>query len=216
MGKRGLRLISLAAVSLLVLSACNSSTGTSTPAPVTATPTPTAAATTQPAQGGGLTIRWFVGLDLGTSDAQIAAQKAFVTSYNSVNKNGITLKLEVVPTATAADVLKTEMAAGNAPDIVGPLGVGDLNGLEGLFMDLAPQITKNQIDLTAYDAALIKFLQIGAQGQVGLPYIISPGYIWYDKDIFAKAGLPDLPTRVGEQYQSQTWDWTALGKVAAQ
>lgn len=216
MATRGLRLISLAAISALVLSACNSSTATSTPATATPSPSPTGADTTQPAPGGGLTIHWFVGLDLGTSDAQIAAQKAFVTSYNSVNKSGITLKLEVVPTATAADVLKTEMAAGSAPDIVGPLGIGDLNGLEGLFLDLGPEITKNQIDLTAYDPALMKFLQVGAQGQVGLPYIISPGYIWYDKDIFAKAGLPNLPTRVGEQYQGQTWDWTELGKVAAQ
>ncbi len=218
MGRRGLRLIVLAALPALVLSACNSPAPTPTP---TATPTapkatPSQASAAPSATISPATIRWFVGLDLGTETAQVDAEKAFVASYNSVNKDGITIKLEIVPTATAADVLKSEMAAGNSPDIVGPLGVGDLNGFEGLFLDLTSQMKKNSFDVTPYDPALVKFWQLGDQGQIGLPYTIFPGYIWYNKDLFSKAGLPDLPTRVGDQYQGQTWDWTELGKVAAQ
>jgi multiple sugar transport system substrate-binding protein len=215
MGRSGWRRVVLAAIPALVLSACNSAVATPTPTP-TAAPTPTQAVPTPSPTVAPATIRWFVGLDLGTSSAQVEAEKAFVASYNAANRDRITIQLEIVPTATAADVLKGEMAAGNSPDLIGPLGMGDLNGFEGLFLDLTPEIKKNNFDLTAYDPALVKFWQLGDQGQVGLPYTIFPGYIWYNKDLFTKAGLPDLPTRVGDQYQGQTWDWTELGKIAAQ
>ena len=215
MRRSGLRVITLAAISVLVLSACNSTVPSPSQAPSTATPAPSASASPSAATEA-VTIRWFVGLDLGTQSAQIDAEKAFVANYNSTNKDGITIKLEVVPTMAAADVLKNEMAAGNAPDIVGPVGVGGLNGFEGLFLDLTSAIKNANIDLTAYDPALVKFLQLGDQGQIGLPYMIFPGYIWYDKDIFTKANLPNLPTKVGDQYQGQTWDWNELGKIAAQ
>jgi multiple sugar transport system substrate-binding protein len=215
MRRSGLRVITLAAIPVLVLSACNSTVPSPTQAPSTATPAASASASPSAATEA-VTIRWFVGLDLGTQSAQIEAEKAFVANYNSTNKDGVTIKLEVVPTVAAADVLKNEMAASNAPDIVGPVGVGGLNGFEGLFLDLTSAIKNANIDLTAYDPALVKFLQLGDQGQIGLPYMIFPGYIWYDKDIFTKANLPNLPTKVGDQYQGQTWDWNELGKIAAQ
>ncbi len=216
MGRRGLRLITLAAIPVLAISACSGAAATPTAAPATqaATTTPTPAPVTSAAPGAA-TVRWFVGLGSGTQPAQIDAQKAFVANYNSTNKDGITVKLEIVPNANAYDVLKTEIAAGNAPDIIGPVGVKGRNGFEGLFLDLTSEIAKNNFDLTVYDPTLVKFFQT-ADGQVGLPYDIFPGYIWYNKDAFAKAGLPNLPTKVGDQYQGQTWDWTELGKVAAQ
>lgn len=215
MGRTGFRLATLAAIPVLVLSACNSTVATPTPPAATPSAAPSATPSATPSAPSG-SIRWFVGLDQGTQPAQVAAEKAFVASYNSVNRDGITISLEIVPTTTAADVLKKEIAAGNTPDIVGPLGVGDLNGFEGVFLDLAPQIQKNNLDLTAFDPALVKFLQQGGQGQIGLPYLVSPGYIWYNKDIFAKANLPALPTRVGDPYQGQTWDWNELAKIGAQ
>lgn len=217
MRRSGLRLITLAAIPVLVLSACNSTVPSPSPTQVPATANPAASASASPsAATEAVTICWFVGLDLGTQSAQIEAEKAFVANYNSTNKDGVTIKLEMVPTVAAADVLKNEMAAGNAPDIVGPVGVGGLNGFEGLFLDLTSAIKNANIDLTAYDPALVKFLQLGDQGQIGMPYMIFPGYIWYDKDIFTKANLPNLPTKVGDQYQGQTWDWNELGKIAAQ
>jgi multiple sugar transport system substrate-binding protein len=217
MRRSGLRVMTLAAIPVLVLSACNSTVPSPSPTQVPATATPAPSASASPsAAAEAVTIRWFVGLDLGTQSAQIDAEKAFVANYNSANKDGITIKLEVVPTVAAADVLKNEMAAGNAPDIVGPVGVGGLNGFEGLFLDLTSAFKNANIDLTAYDPGLVEFLQLGDQGQVGLPYMIFPGYIWYNKDIFTKAGLPSLPTKVGDRYQGQTWDWYEMAKIAAQ
>jgi multiple sugar transport system substrate-binding protein len=215
MAKTGLRLGALVVVSAVALSACGNSTPTSSPSPTLAG-SARASFATPPTTPPGTTLRWFVGLDQGNSTAQIAAEKAFVSSYNSFNKDGITLKLEVVPTASASVVLKTEMAAGNAPDIVGPLGVADFNGFEGLFLNLSSYIQNYKVDLAAYDPALLTVLQQSDLGQLGLPYLISPGYIWYNKTIFAAAGLPNLPTHVGDLYQGQTWDWNELAKVAEQ
>ncbi len=160
------------------------------------------------------TVRWFVGLGSGTLMSQVEAQKAFVANYNANNKDGIAIQLEVVENAAAYDVLKTEIAAGNSPDIIGPVGVKGRNGFEGKFLDLTPEILRNRVDLSGYDPALITYLQESG-AQIGLPYDIFPGYVWYNKDLFAAAGLPDLPTRIGEQYQGQDWTWDTLAKVAA-
>jgi multiple sugar transport system substrate-binding protein len=185
------------------------------------TPSPTASPTpgylvdqTSAPIAGRTTVRWFVGLGSGTLTSQIEAQKAFVANYNATNKDGIAIQLEVVENSTASEVLRTEIAAGNAPDIVGPVGVIGRNGFSGAFLDLTDEIRKNKVDMSAYDSSLVSFLQEGG-AQIGLPYDIFPGYIWYNKDMFAAAGLPDLPTKIGEQYQGQDWTWDNLARVAA-
>jgi multiple sugar transport system substrate-binding protein len=217
MGKRGLRLISLAAIPVLVFSACSSTAATQSTAPVV---TPTAGVSTPVASTpvtppGVVGIRWFIGLGSGTQPSQIAAQKSFIADYNANNKDNIKITDEIVPNANAYDVLKTEIAAGNAPDIIGPVGVKGRNGFEGLFLDLTSEIASQNFPVAAYDPTLISFFK-SKDGQVGLPYDIFPGYIWYNKDTFSKYGVAPLPVKVGDQYQGKTWDWTALQTVAQQ
>jgi ABC-type glycerol-3-phosphate transport system substrate-binding protein len=153
---RGLRLVTLAAISVLVFSACNAA---ATPSPSVSVP---GSAAPSAAKGG--VVRWFVGLGSGTKPNQIDAQKAFVENYNKVNKDGITIKLEIVPYASAYDVLKSEMAAGNTPDIVGPVGVQRRNGFEGLFLDLSDEIKKNNYNLKDFPDALVNFCTPATSG----------------------------------------------------
>jgi len=176
--------------------------GTPTSAP-TGTPTP-------------VTLHWFIGLGSGTQPSQIDAINAFVTKYNQTNTDAITLKTEIVPQDSAYATLKSELAAGNAPDIVGPQGVKSWNGLSGVFMDLTSEITKNKIDMTGFASGAVQVLRDGTGAQIGIPYDIYPGCIWYNKDLFVKAGLPSLPTKVGDMYQGKAWDWNELATVAAQ
>ena len=200
--RRGRAVATVVAVAALV-GACGG--GTASPSGPSASPTEN-----------GTTVRWFVGLGSGSQPSMILGyQKGFVSDYNSSNPDGITLKIEIVPNANAYDVLKAEIADGNAPDIIGPVGVKGRNGFEGAFLDLTDEIRKNSVDLTAYDSTLFTYLQEGG-AQVGLPYDIFPGYIWYNKDIFAKAGLPDLPIRIGDKYQGLDWTWDTLAAIAAQ
>jgi len=63
--------------------------------------------------------------------AQIDAEKAFAKQFNGTNSSCILLELEIAPAANAYDVLKTEIAAGNAPDIIGPVDIKGMNSFQG-------------------------------------------------------------------------------------
>jgi len=207
---RGLRLITLAAIPALVLSACSSTAATPS------TVTPSGDVTPGPSIGGPtVVVRWFVGLGSGTQPNQIEAQKTMVKAYNA-SQSKIYINLEIVPNANAYDILKTQIAAGNAPDIIGPVGVRGRNGFSGVFLDLAPEIAKFNYDTTKFPAALVDFFKQGGDGQVGLPYLIYPAYMFYNKDIFAQQNLPDLPKKVGEQWNGKDWTWETAAELGKQ
>lgn len=219
MGRRGLRLITLAAIPALVLSACGSTAATpSAAAPASgASAVPSAVVVPSvPANVGNMVVvRWFVGLGSGTQPNQIEAQKTFVKTYNA-SQNKIYINLEIVPNTNAYDILKTEIAAGNAPDIIGPVGVRGRNGFAGVFLDLSAEVTKFNYDTTKFPAAMLDFFKQGGDGQIGLPYLIYPGFIFYNKDIFGQQNLPDLPKKVGDKWNGTDWTWDTLSTIAAQ
>jgi multiple sugar transport system substrate-binding protein len=191
-----------------------------TPTPLIITPEPV------PTGEGGLTadgkvlIRWFVGLGSGTNPQQIEAQQTAVADFNAAQDartddgRKILLSLEIVQNSTASDILKTQIASGNAPDIVGPVGVRGRNGFNDVFLDLTPQIERTGYDLSGYDPALVEFFQEGASGQVGIPYAVFPSFIFYNKDLFDEADLPYPPHTVGEMYDGQPWTWETLTELA--
>jgi multiple sugar transport system substrate-binding protein len=206
MGRRGIELATLAAIVAFVGAGCGSPAASPTPRPSTSPTLPPPNATV---------VRWFVGLGKGNDAAQIDAERNFTQIYNTSQKK-VYVSLEVVPTASAAATLKLEIANGVGPDIVGPLGVADQDGFIDSFMDLTPEITRAGFDTTRYPAAMIDLMKRSDGAQIGLPYLFYPGYVFYNKDIFAKYGLPDLPKRVGDQWNGQDWTWQTLATVAAQ
>jgi multiple sugar transport system substrate-binding protein len=195
------------AVVALVVGACAPSPQRPTPVPTIATPVTASASPIT-------VVRWFVGLGKGNDAGQVEAEKAFVASYNASQHN-IYINLEIVPAATAYQTLKSEIADGVPPDVVGPLGVASRNGLSGTFLDLSGEIAKQKYDMTKYPSAVVDLFKQGSEGQQGIPYLISPGFIFYDKDIFTKAGLPALPTKVGDKWNGQDWTWDTLASAAA-
>jgi multiple sugar transport system substrate-binding protein len=207
--KRGLRLITLAAIPVLVLSACSSTTGTAAPTSTTAAPPSVVA------PKGMTVVRWFVGLGSGTQPNQIDAQKTFVKNYNA-SQSAIYINLEIVPNANAYDILKTELSAGNAPDIIGPVGVRGRNGFSGVFLDLTDEVAKNKYDTSKFPAEMVDFFKQGGDGLVGLPYLIYPAYMFYNKDIFAQQNLPDLPKKVGDQWNGKDWTWDTVAEIGKQ
>ena len=150
-------------------------------------------------------VRWFVGLGTGTQPTAVDVWKPAVVRFNKSHSD-IQIKLEIVPSAIASDTLKAEMASGNAPDIIGPVGVGGRNSFYGTLADLTPLASKHKFDLTQFPPAMLADLKQGG-ALVSLPYAIYPSFMLYNKDLFAKAGLPDLPTHIGDLYMGKTWDW---------
>ncbi|MEJ5224786.1 MAG: extracellular solute-binding protein [Anaerolineales bacterium] len=159
-------------------------------------------------------VRWFVGLGTGTDPAQLAAQEKAVKDFNA-SQNEIELVLEVVPYDSAKDTLATQIASGNGPDIIGPVGWGGSNAFYGQWLDMTPYL--KDFDLSVFDPALVKFYQT-EEGQVGLPFLVFPAAIYYIPAMFDEAGLAYPPAKYGDKYvldgKEVEWNWDTLTEVA--
>ena len=222
----GLRL-TLATLAVVLVTACGAS---ASPAPSTAPTTaaaPSAAATpeptplvtaapidtSEPGPNGGVVVRWFVGLGAGGQPQQIAAQTQFVTDYNNSQKD-VYISLEIYDNKVAGNILKTQIAAGNAPDIIGPVGVEGLNLFIDQLADLQPLIDSTGYDMSKYPEAMRNFFKIGKGGAtIGVPFGTYPSFLWYNKKLFDEAKLPYPPTKVGDQYQGKPWDMAAVREI---
>lgn len=185
---------------------------TAIPATPTLTPYPVA-----DCQAGKTCVRWFVGLGTGTDAPQIAIQEEVVKDFNA-SQDKIQLILEVVPFAAAKDTLSTEIASGNGPDIVGPVGWGGSNAYFGQWLNLTDEIAKNNFDTTIFDPALMKFYQVEGE-QVGLPFAVFPGAIYFVPAMFDESGLAYPPQKYGDKYKMPDgtmvdWNWETVTKVA--
>ncbi|MBN2385399.1 MAG: extracellular solute-binding protein [Anaerolineales bacterium] len=165
--------------------------------------------------GGPVQIRWFVGLGTGTDPAQVEVEQALVDEFNATHDN-IELILEVVPYDSARDTLATQIAAGEGPDVIGPVGWAGSNAFFGQWLELSPYM--DDFDTSEYDPALID-MYISDEGQLGLPFLVFPAAIFYIPAMFDEAGLNYPPAEYGEAYvmpdgASVTWDYDAFTEVA--
>lgn len=219
--KKILYVMSLLIIASMVLAACGGGTPVATEeAPVaTEAPVETQApvATEAPATSEKVQIRWFVGLGSGTNPEQIAAQEEVVADFNA-SQDKIELVIEIVPYDSARDTLSTQIASGAGPDIVGPVGWGGSNDFYGQWLDITPYIESSNFDLSVFDPALVKFYQT-EEGQVGLPFAVFPGGMYFQPAMFDEAGLAYPPQVYGEKYvfpdgTEADWNWETITKVA--
>jgi ABC-type glycerol-3-phosphate transport system substrate-binding protein len=188
------------------LLAATADCGTSAP---TMSPTPAATATASPA-GPPITIRWYLGLGSMPIRSDV---EAFVKRYNQSQHE---IVLELLPPDSSIPEFQKMLDEGDPPDIVGPCWVSMLSRFPGAWLDLHDEIVKQGYDLARFDPKVVELLRLGSWGQVGLPYTDNPLFIFYNKDLFSEAGLPDLPRSVGETYMGKPWDWNTLRDVATQ
>lgn len=168
------------------------------------------------ASGDRTQIRWFVGLGTGTDPNQIEVQEEVVAAFNA-SQDSIELVLEVIPFESARDTLATQIASGNGPDIIGPVGWGGSNAFYGQWLDLAPYIESTGFDTSVFDPALVEFYQT-EEGQVGLPFAVFPAATYYVPAFFDEVGLAYPPQNYGEQYELDgemvDWNWETFTEVA--
>jgi len=162
-------------------------------------------------------VRWYVGLGAGTDEPTLKPQKDVVAKFNA-SQSEIELVLDIVDTNQAAATLATQIAGGNAPDIVGPVGVKGRDGFKGAWLDLEPLTKKYKYDLTQYDKAMVDFYRTKDEGLVGIPFGIYPSFLHVNKALFAEAGLELPPQKYGETYtldgKKVPWDLDTLKKVS--
>lgn len=168
--------------------------------------------TTAPPSGERIPIRWFVGLGTGGNPEQQEVQNQVVANFNA-SQDRIELIIEVVDSTTAEQSLQTRIAAGDPPDIVGPVGTRGANAFQGLFLDLEPYIEESGYDLSIYDPSAVEYYR-DQFGLTALPFAVYPSVIFYNRDLFDEAGLTYPPHKVGEPYEGKDWDVDALTELA--
>jgi multiple sugar transport system substrate-binding protein len=163
-------------------------------------------------------VRWFVGLGGGVSDYQISVEREVVSDFNA-SQDKIELVLEVIPDVDnqPASTLSAEIASGNGPDIMGPVGLDKSNAFRDQWLDLAPYLRETSFDLVS-DPALRMFFQ-SEVGQFGLPVGVYPAAVYYVPSLFANAGLNYPPNKYGDKYlmpdeTEVEWNWDTLTQIA--
>jgi multiple sugar transport system substrate-binding protein len=174
-----------------------------------------APAAEEPMAGEATEIRWFIGLGAGGNPEEIEREEAFVEKFNAKYGDKYNLVMDVVPNETAYDVLKTQIAAGDVPDIVGPVGIRGLASFEGAWLDLSPYIESANYDLSDFDPALLDFYKFGTDSQLFLPLSVFPSAIFYNRDLFDEAGLEYPPHEWGAPYaDGDEWTFDKLRDLA--
>jgi multiple sugar transport system substrate-binding protein len=148
---------------------------------------------------GKTTLRWYCCLGTGQDpETQIPVEQQVITDFNAAHPDAF-LTFEVVDYSAARDALSTHIAGGNAPDIVGPAGVGGLEAFHGQWLDLMPLIESTGFDLSEYEQAAVDFYKTD-DGQIGIPFATYPSMLWYSRALFDEAELEYPPHEYGAPY----------------
>lgn len=163
-------------------------------------------------------IRWFVGLGAGSDEPTYAPQKAVVDKFNAY-QDEIELVLEIVDNDQAFQTLATQISGGNAPDVVGPVGIRGRDSFKGAWLDLDSLVDKYGFNLSQFDESMVEFYRDPDDGLIGLPFGIYPSYLYCNKELFEEAGIPLPPKNYGEKYVDEngkewTWDYDCVRRLA--
>lgn len=198
-----LKFVALVAALSLLAAACTSNASPSASAGSSASSGPPTAA---------VEIEWYVGLGTGENEEQIPAEEAVVAAFNADNPD-IHLTLTVVDNTEAADTLATRLAANDAPDIIGPIGIRGLQSFGDQLLDISPYI--GSVDLSEIPQDLIDVYNVNGK-QIGIPMAVYPSFMYYNKALFDEAGLAYPPHQVGDQYEGADWTWETVRELAMQ
>ncbi len=173
-----------------------------------ATPSPSGTAAAPPTDAPSATpctateIEWFVGLGTGENEEQIPIEEAVVAAFND-SQDCIDLVLTVVDNTEAADTLATRIAANDAPDIIGPIGIRALQSFGDQLLDLGPYIESSGIDLSEIEPGLVEAYNVDGK-QIGIPMAVYSSFIYYNKTLFDEAELAYPPHEVGASTTART------------
>jgi len=159
--------------------------------PPTATVEPTQAPTEPPAEK--VTITWW---HIQVADDQKALWQKMADDYMAEHPN-VTIEITVLENEAFKTKLTTVMQSGNPPDIFQSWGGGGMNEYvkAGMLKDITADLEKDGWKETFSPGALGVYSYDGKY--YGVPRDMGAVGFWYNKDLFAKAGIAAPPT---------TWD----------
>ena len=138
-----------------------------------------------------VTINWW---HIQNNDPGLSNWQAMADEFMAMHPN-VTIDINVLENEAFKAALQTNLQAGDVPDLFQSWGGGGLR----------EQVEAGLVqDITAASSELVKNLNPGAVGlynvdgkQYGIPFNLGMVGFWYNKDLFAQAGIEAPPT---------TWD----------
>ncbi len=165
-------------------------------------------------------INIFVGLGTGTNSDQIPRQRLLAKRWNDDHPD-IMLDFDFGGDQVRSEALRTLIASGNPPDIIGPMSLGTVSNYQDSLLDLSSNIgrDKAELKLDQFDANVLGAVKTIDGRIFALPLGIYPSALYVNEDMFAQAGVPLPPTTWGAPYtdisgKQVPWDWETLAKVA--
>lgn len=192
-----IQLFSLSAliIFMMLISACTPA------APQPAAESPSGAAQAEPTKAAEVlqsevTVKVMTFLAYDTPDVEPAIAADFMKE-----NPGIKVEIESVPFSDYFTKLRTLIAGGQAPDVVS-LNIENMAAFAslGALADLTPFVQKDNFDLGQYYESTLGMSEFEGK-QYGLPASFSTVVLFYNKDMFDKAGIA---------YPDDTWDWDKL------
>jgi len=127
------------------------------------------------------------GMWIGSTADQDAWQK--VADQVTVDHPEIKVTIQGAPWSDYWTKLTTQITSADAPCIVSIQSLRASQFTEGL-LPLDDLIKKNNVDTSAFDAGALKNLNVSGS-QYALPYDTGPVVMFYNADMFAKAGVTE-------------------------
>lgn len=145
----------------------------------------------------------FTGFGAGGDANQQKVHAGLVEDFNSTHPS-MDLHWLHIPFEQRMEKYQTMVAADQAPELAGPIGVGGIAGLLAGLLDIEPLIDADGYDLSDYTSVELMRTPLGL---VGLPLGLYPSALYYNEDLFDAAGVDYPPHKYGEKYADGD-DWT--------
>jgi multiple sugar transport system substrate-binding protein len=108
------------------------------------------------------------------------------------------ITVKSVPAVTDDKILSA-ISAGNAPDAVLSFGLDNVAKfcLSGAWQNLTPFIEQDKLDLSQFPPSVFKYTKYG-DSQCAFPFLTDAYGLYYNKDMFEKAGITEPPKTMSE------------------
>jgi multiple sugar transport system substrate-binding protein len=145
-----------------------------------------------------LRVSWWGG------DARQVATNAALDAISKSKLTDITFVTESQGRAQYIEKLATQIAGGNAPDLV-QTASQDVQEFKGVLLDLKPYIDSGALDVSGIDASMLARQGTVAGKVLGIPFSIQSNAVLSNGTVFATYGI--APPAEG-------WTWEEYGAAA--
>ena len=164
------------------------------------------------------TIQIVVGFGTGNAPPQLPVQEELATAYTDRRRGEVRIEyLRVASSTEGRQRLPEWIATGQPPDIVLPSGRFGIFALadQDLWLDLSPFFRQTGLTLSIYPQAVQEAAQAlgfypGPGQIIGLPAGFHTHTLAFNKDLFARAKLPEPPP----QWNTPEWTYAKLRELA--